>query len=609
MVPECLAGDPVNLVGTVNVTGDVRSDARLDISGTVTINTAGQPLRLSGGLLTGSTNRLIGGSISGAGLLGADNQTTLAGFGTIHTGIDFDNLSNLTADDGTLTINGAILDMNVLSALDDGILRIPAAWDSGSVESLELAGGKLTGGAVTLSNVQGLRGRGTVEARIVNNSRIQSTSSIAPLVFQTTANDNDWDGTGNAGILAAGGGSILELRDNATFGFTGGVQLSGASTLKTVGFALAFNPGSSVALANSVLQSDATTNIGGSVTVNAGGESRIKVALNSLLIFEDGSATTLNGNLSLENNNIRIQPTATFSGNGALVIPAGSRAATLPGANANVLFINHGTLEPGGLDTAGRTDVRDFQQSATGELSVEITGTNLNQFDRLIVNGSAQLGGHLTLDMDGGFVPVAGQSFIILSASAGVSGQFSQIDMIGVPAGVTFNLTYQANSVTATVINGSPYDGWIESFASLTNAADRLKSADPDHDGVPNLAEYALGGDPTKGTGTPNVHHRIANVSGVPALTLTVPVRSGGSIFSTTPMQLRDSDNVYKCFVEASDDLEIFNLAVTQVPPADQTAIQATLPPAPAGYTYFTFRSPGPIEGDAREFMRLRITE
>ena len=44
-----LAGNDVNINGTVNVTGDVRIDARVDIGSTATINinTAGQPLRLS----------------------------------------------------------------------------------------------------------------------------------------------------------------------------------------------------------------------------------------------------------------------------------------------------------------------------------------------------------------------------------------------------------------------------------------------------------------------------------------------------------------------------------------------------------------------------------
>ena len=62
-----LAGNDVNINGTVNVTGDVRTHGptryrRLSIN----INTAGQPLRLAGGSL-GDPNMLLGGTISGAG--------------------------------------------------------------------------------------------------------------------------------------------------------------------------------------------------------------------------------------------------------------------------------------------------------------------------------------------------------------------------------------------------------------------------------------------------------------------------------------------------------------------------------------------------------------
>ena len=75
------------------------------------INTAGQPLRLAGGDSTDDPNTIAGGTITGAGLLGADTAKHLHGFGTINTGIDFDGTSNLSADNGTLTINGAILDV------------------------------------------------------------------------------------------------------------------------------------------------------------------------------------------------------------------------------------------------------------------------------------------------------------------------------------------------------------------------------------------------------------------------------------------------------------------------------------------------------------------
>ena len=71
-----LAGSDANLNGTVNVIGDVRTTARVDIGGTLEIQTAAKPFRLSGGDLT-DANTLVGGTINGPGLLGADTGSSL----------------------------------------------------------------------------------------------------------------------------------------------------------------------------------------------------------------------------------------------------------------------------------------------------------------------------------------------------------------------------------------------------------------------------------------------------------------------------------------------------------------------------------------------------
>ena len=70
-----LAGSNINLNGTLNVTGDGRTDAQMDIGGTVNILTAAEAFRLSGGNLTTNTNRLTGGTINGPGALAADAGT------------------------------------------------------------------------------------------------------------------------------------------------------------------------------------------------------------------------------------------------------------------------------------------------------------------------------------------------------------------------------------------------------------------------------------------------------------------------------------------------------------------------------------------------------
>jgi hypothetical protein len=449
-----LAGSDVNIIGTLNVTGDVRTTARLDIgsTGVVNINTAGQPLRLAGGNNANDTNTIAGGVINGPGVLAADNVRGLHGFGTINTAIDFDGSANLRADNGMLTINGAINDVNTLGTNDaDGVLNIPAPWNTGGgVAAVELNGGVLQGGTITNDGVNGVSGDGTVTSRVINNSLLGANGG-GTLVVQTAANDNDWDGAG-AGQLRGVNSSTLELRDvGAAFGFTGTVLAQSGGRVFANGFALDFNPGSTLTLSNGTYESTNTTGLGGTVTVNAGGPSRIKVANNFFVNFEGTSVTTLNGDLQLDNNNITIDVAATFSGPGALHILPDSFARAEPNANVNVLVRNDGVFHVGGIATVGRNDMRDYQQGATGELEIDISGTALNLFDRLIVNGQAQLLGTLDLRLRNGFDPAVGNSFTILSATGGVTGVFNDLLLPNLGPNRSWAVNYTPNSVIVSV--------------------------------------------------------------------------------------------------------------------------------------------------------------
>ena len=300
-----LAGNDVNINGTVNVTGDVRTTARLDIAGVVNINTAGQPLRLAGGSL-GDPNMLLGGTISGAGVLSAGG-TAIRGFGTINTAIDFDSPSNLFADDGTLTINGSILDVGRIGTDDaDGVLNVVNPWNTNVAQFVQLEGGTIQGGTMTIDNVNAVSGFGTIASRVINNTGIRASGGT--LVVETVGNDNDWDGAANDASLHAQSNATLELRDNLTFAFTGTVSMFPGGKVFANGFALDFNPGSSLFLnSDATYESNRSTDLGGVVTTSAGPASTIKIQNNFFLTFESTSTTTLVADLRLENNNIIIE--------------------------------------------------------------------------------------------------------------------------------------------------------------------------------------------------------------------------------------------------------------------------------------------------------------
>lgn len=170
------------------------------------------------------------------------------------------------------------------------------------------------------------------------------------------------------------------------------------------------------------------------------------------MTFETGSSTTLNSNLRLVNNNTNIEAGTTFSGAGAVVIPDGSHLTADNTADIGVLLDMQGAFRPGGFDTIGRIELLDYQQSNTGELFVELTGTSLNQFDRLVIDGDTVLDGYLNIDIDGGFVPSLGNTFNIISANT-VSSEFDYADVSGMPAGLTFQINYLSNAVQLQVVN------------------------------------------------------------------------------------------------------------------------------------------------------------
>jgi hypothetical protein len=304
---------------------------------------------------------------------------------------------------------------------------------------------------MTIDNVNALSGFGALASRVINNTGIRASGGT--LIVETPGNDNDWDGAANDASLHAQSNSTLELRDNLTFAFTGSVSMFPGGKVFANGFALDFNPGSSLSLnSDATYESNRSTELGGVVTTSAGPASTIKIQNNFFLTFESTSTTTLVADLRLENNNIIIEQGATFNNSGgALVIPDGSHMVGKNLANIGVLLDMQGAFRPGNSEGIGRVDLFDYQQGNTGELYVELTGTGLNAFDRLVASGDVIVDGYLNIDIDGGFIPSLGQTFNIITGNS-VTGEFDYADVSGMPAGLAFHIEYLNNAVQLQVV-------------------------------------------------------------------------------------------------------------------------------------------------------------
>ena len=144
--------------------------------------------------------------------------------------------------------------------------------------AIAMLGGTLQGGTITNDTSNGIQGFGTVTARVINNTQLLGGNGGGTLLFQTAGNDNDWDGTANTGEAYRQRGGTLELRDNATFGFTGTVDAAPAvaclpTALRSTSTRVrpSFSPAAPT-------NRRSRTDIGGTVTVEAGGnpESRFR---------------------------------------------------------------------------------------------------------------------------------------------------------------------------------------------------------------------------------------------------------------------------------------------------------------------------------------------
>ena len=144
-----------------------------------------------------------------------------------------------------------------------------------------------------------------------------------------------------------------------------------------------------------------------------------------------------------------------------------------------------------------------------------------------------------------------------------------------------------------------PFVSWIASFTSLTNPADKEKSADPDDDGLSNLLEFAFDGNPDNGGSTGKVRTKLDSGH----LTLTLPVRDGATFNGSGPLVSLAVDGlVYR--IDASADLSGFAIGVEET-----AALTTGLPDLTSGWAYRTFRIVAPVNTAPKGFLRAAATE
>ena len=89
---------------------------------------------------------------------------------------------------------------------------------------------------------------------------------------------------------------------------------------------------------------------------------------------------------------------------------------------------------------------------STAQVIVELGGLTAGSNDNIIHTGSATLGGELRVELINGFVPQVGDSFVLLTANAGIDGTFDSQSLPLLPEDFSWKVTYEATEVIGTVI-------------------------------------------------------------------------------------------------------------------------------------------------------------
>jgi hypothetical protein len=160
--------------------------------------------------------------------------------------------------------------------------------------------------------------------------------------------------------------------------------------------------------------------------------------------------------------------------------------------------------------------------------------------------------------------------------------------------------------LSLSVATSTAYSSWASS-AGLAAGGNDDPALDPDHDGLNNLGEFGLDGNPL----SPNPHGklsgRMVTSDNRRFFTLTLPVRNGATFSGSTEQISQPVDGIIY-HIQGTENLTNWNLPITEVTDPDASAVQAGMPALSPGWTYRSFRvDVGPGAVNSREFLRAAI--
>lgn len=230
------------------------------------------------------------------------------------------------------------------------------------------------------------------------------------------------------------------------------------------------------------------------LTIDSGG--LVDVA-HDIYLKNGGAIDLLGGTLAVEA--IRAGEESVDEFRGFLNFAGGTLHATEIYGNV----VNDGGILAPGRTLLGRTEIfGNYVQDAAATLAMEIGGTlATTTHDILVTTGFTKLGGLLELDLVGGFLPDAGQTFTIVDSLTEIDGAFANVangarlttaDGLG-----SFQVNYGAGSLFGA------FQVVLSDFASHATAGDFDGDGDVDRDDLATWSSrYGAGDNELGGRGS-----------------------------------------------------------------------------------------------------------
>ena len=189
-------------------------------------------------------------------------------------------------------------------------------------------------------------------------------------------------------------------------------------------------------------------------------ENRDEVEIEEEYLFSQAESIDFVGFESGATNEIDVAVNAVVNEEGILHIKEND---ILKGAGIiNGHIINEGLISPG--YSPGLIQDRAMTLEEGGVLLIELGGTDINQFDRIVVDEEVNLGGKLEVELIDGYSPNVGDEFEFMNFGESFS-DFSEMSGLDLGDGLYLMPTLGLSSYKLRVVDSSPQDA-VVSFNS-----------------------------------------------------------------------------------------------------------------------------------------------